>query len=295
MIAMYSKVRRSKLRDLGFALMLNMSLGLFLYFIPFGQGQLTAGATNSTFALYRYLVGLFAGILALVVSKTEKGYFPILVASIAAFIASLILTYKEHNHRIDSLVDLNLFLQGIIIYVFLQIGSSRKRWTTIINATPHTLDLHIDGRTDLFNRMIMSPHLEVNTEILRNVDYFLSIQTDYVPLTLCIHSAEPISEHLQKNAREAFQMYYQDLERKIRKFIKSRHSRSVWMIVISITAFRVMSMLAGQDRSSSFWEILSSFAAFSLWKVGDTYFEHTEAMQKLARVLIAKNAKIEFM
>lgn len=291
---MHSKVQRYKLRNLGIALVINMVLGLFLCLFPWHLVPLS-GLVNSTIAPYRYLVGFISGLLALLASRTEKGYYPILFCLIGALIASLVLTYLEHHHNMDAMVDLNLFLQAIIIYTFLQIRASRKDWEKIIQTPPRTLDLHIEGKSDLFNRMVMSPHLEVNPEILRNVDHFLEIQTDYAPLVVCIYSAETVSDHLQKVAHEAYQMYYQDQERKLRNFIQSRYSRSIWMIVISIIAFRFMSLWGEQRNSAAFWEVLSSFAAFSLWKVGDTYFEHTEAMHRLANVLIAKNAEIQFM
>ena len=293
-LLMHARVQRYKLRNLGVALALNMGLGLILYLFPWHLVPLS-GPINSHISPYRYTVGLFAAFLAILSSKTEKGYYLILVGLIMATLTSLVLTFIEHLYEMDSLVDLNLYLEGIILYTYLQIRTTQKRWTKIIETPPRALDLHIEGKDELFNRMVMSPHLEINPEIIRNVNHFLEIQTEQAPLTLCFYAVEPVSEHVQAIAREAFQMYYQDEEYKTRKFIQSRYSRSVWMIVVSILAFRLMSIWSGVSNSSAFWEILSSFAAFSLWKVGDAYFEHTEALYRLSNTLIAKHADMQFM
>ena len=292
---MHLEIQRYRVRNFGLGLIVCMILGLILCVLPQISHKVIGPATNFKIAPYRYLVGILAGILALLPSRTDKGYPAVVLGSIAAFVASVILAYFEHYRQFDALVDLNLFLQGIILYHMIRIKVGINAWKKILQLPPRTLDLRIDDRKELFNRLVVAPHLELNPEILSAVDHFLQIALDYAPLSLCIHSAEPIAEHLQAVAREAFQMYYEDEERKIRKFIQSRDMRSVWMIVISIGAFRLMTYWSGTASSSTFWEILSSFAAFSLWKVGDTMFEHSEAFQRLARVLIAKNADIQFL
>lgn len=291
---MHDRITQYKLRNLGLALTVNMLLGLAMRLIP--QYLPFAGAaTQSTYALWRYIVSLASGLLTLAVARAKKGYGLLLFASIAALVASLTLTFYEHFRKMDSLVDLNLFLQGIIIYVLLQIIGDRRKWRKIVQSPPNALDLRIDGKKDLFNRMVIAPHLEMNADILSAVDRYLEIATQLAPLTLCIHSAEPIAEQLQQVARDGFQMYYQDEERKIRHDLQSRYALSVWMIVISISAFRFLSNWHVQSDNNIVFEILGSFAAFSLWKVGDTFFERSEAMDRLARVLIAKNTDIQFL
>ncbi len=289
------KIYQYKLRNLGLALAVNMLLGLAMNLIPGIFPSMSGFATNVSFAVYRYVVGLLAGLISLWASMTEKGFCLALIGSVAALAVSVVLTYIEHYHKIDALIDLNLFLQGIIIYVLLQIKIGAKRWQKIVQMPPNALDLHISGKKELFNGLVIAPHLEMNAEILNAVDHFLEMSTQYAPLTLYLHTSEIISEELQSVAREAFQMYYQDAERKVRHHLQSQYSRSVWMIVIGITAFRFLSYWSGQNSDTIMWEILGSFAAFSLWKVGDTVFENTEDMDKLAHILIAKSADIQFI
>ena len=150
--------------------------------VPWNQIALSGMRFNSAIAPYRYLAGMLSGIMALIASRTEKFYYPLLIGLIASLILSVILTYLEHFNTIDSLVDLNLFLQGIIIVSLVQIKVYQKRWEKIIDTPPIALDLRITGRRELFNPMIVAPHLEVNAEILNIVNRFLHTSTQAAPL-----------------------------------------------------------------------------------------------------------------
>ena len=292
---MLDEANRYKLRFLGTALIVNMLLGIAARLLSLDMALISPATVDSMFAYCRYAVGLVAGALALAASGTEWGYRLALPGSVLTLVASLALTYLEHSRNLDSLVDLNLFFNAFTVYVLVLISIDRKKWQKVLQTEPRALDLRVAERKQLFNPLVMGPHLEINEEILKAIDHFLEIATEYAPLTLSIHSAEPITQPVQQVVREAIQMHYKDEERKVRRYIQYRFSQSVWMIVISVGAFRFLTFWSHRASDTVPWEILSSFAAFGLWKVGDILFEHSDSVIRLARVLIAQRVDIRFL
>ena len=66
------------------------------------------------------------------------------------------------------------------------------------------------------------------------------------------------------------------------------------LILASITALQIVIFFSGRNISAIVWTIVSNFAAFSLWQIGSTFFERTEARRTLLKIEIAKNAEIIF-
>ena len=293
---MNRKIYKYQLRNLGLALGFSMFFGLILHFQFRGAIPMVLEfASAYKYAAVRYIIGLLAAVLALVAWKTDKGEIFVLAVSIVLLVVSVVLTYYEYYHKIDSLIDLNLFMQGIIIYTMIQIIVSRKKWEKIVQAPPNILDLHISGKQELFDNLVIAPHLEVNADIIKAVDHFIGISPKYTSLMLCIHSTEIISEKLQSVAKEAFEMYYLDEERKLQNLIQLQYLRCVVMLVVSIASFRFLAYWSRQNGQTMLWQILGSFAAFSFWKVGDTIFENANSQDKLVRIMIAKIADIQFI
>lgn len=93
---------------------------------------------------------------------------------------------------------------------------------------------------------------------------------------------------------EALRTHYEDEELKVNIFLEQRFGRALGLIIISITALQLVKYYSGGQSTAIVWTIIGNFAAFSLWQIGSTFFERSEASRRLLKIWTAKNAQLHF-
>ena len=243
----------------------------------------------------RCILGLLASLNALRASRRAEVSGGALLAALGLLAGAVVCTVLFGQNVIDSLADVMSLLMLIILYTLYRTRHAEQRWQRIRGRKPVVLDLRVPSAAGLFNPIVLGPHLELNTALAAAVDRFLSTSGTAAPLTVCIHTAEAVSLPLQETMREVFQSHYEDEERRIGHYLTSRFSRGIVLVLLSVGALTVWERYMRQYSSSTLWQVLGNFAAFSLWQIGTTYFERSEALRDLMQMLIAKNAEIRFM
>ena len=198
------------------------------------------------------------------------------------------------NENVDNLIDLSLFLVGMVLYLQILEASQDRAWRKTLKAEPLSLDLRLSGSDDCFDALVIGPHLEINREITDEVDHFLNMAERIAPLQLYFHSAATISPMVRETMEEALRAHYEDEELKVDRFLEQRFGRALGLIIISITALQLVKYYSGGQSTAIVWTIISNFAAFSLWQIGSTFFEGSEARHRLLKILTARNAELHF-
>ena len=244
-------------------------------------------------ALLEGVLGIAMGVIALLLNRNTIRVKYTILPSAVILIATGVLLYLE-NRDPDSLIDFCLLLLFLSVYLQYQLFTRDRRMDRVNKGKPLTLDLRISGIGELFNPIVMSPHLEMNQGILDAVDRFLETAACNAPLNLCIHSSSRISVPLQDTMDEVFRAHYEDEEQRVNRFLESRYTRSIALIIISTGALRILSFIPGAVSGGIILEILGNLAAFSLWQIGSTYFERNAALGELIRIRIARECRITF-
>ena len=198
------------------------------------------------------------------------------------------------KENIDDLIDLSLFLVGMVLYLQILEVSQDRAWRKTLKAKPLSLDLRLGGSGDCFDALVMGPHLEINREITDAVDHFLGTAEHAAPLQLYVHCAETLSPMVRETMEEALRAHYEDEELKVDRFLEQRFGRAMGLILISIMALQLVKYYSGGQSTAIVWTIISNFAAFSLWQIGSTFFEGSEARHRLLKILTARNAELHF-
>lgn len=291
----YANVYRRYLYRLGLIL-------IVLYEVQFLGTLLTQNWIRAQFPkadirsmLFTSVLAILAGAAALAFAKYEKWKKALLAFTAADFVALALLLTSASMRNIDTLIDLSLFLVGMVVYLQALDNSHDRGWKHALKAEPLALDLRITNSGDLFDPLVMAPHLEINPNISAAVDHFLETSDRFAPLQLYIHCGERISPLLLDTMEEILREHYADEEVRVNRFLESRFGRALGLILVSITALQLLHRFSGQDSSAIVWTIVSNFAGFSLWQIGSTFFERSEAKRQLLKIQIAKNAEIRFM
>lgn len=240
-----------------------------------------------------YLIPLLVGFLAVLHARRERWKIVLLIITGVCFAAEAVLLVAV-NGSIDSMVGPYVLLIGMCFYLLLLSESRSKKWTRILRRKPRDLDLRINGRNELFDPIVMAPHLEVKRSVIEAVDRFLQAEEEETPLRITIHSAVSISASLQELMIEGFRDHYADEEAQVNRFLEIRFTRSITLITIGIMVLSLLKNLPSETNTNTVWTIASNYAAFSLWQVGSTYFERASMIPKLTRIVIARNAEISF-
>ena len=196
--------------------------------------------------------------------------------------------------RVDGLINATLVLIAMVVYTALQLERSERNWQKIRDTKPSILDLKINDSRQWFNPIEIGPKLELSSEISSVVDRFLATSRESQPLEITIHCPKHISEPMQATMQEVFQMYYEDEERHVNHYLEGRYIRAMALVIVSITAVTIWINFSPSNDEGVTWTILSNFAGFSLWQIGNTYFERSEGYEELLRAMIAKQAKLHF-
>lgn len=243
-------------------------------------------------------IGLLAGILACVLfyrRELSRWIVRIEVLLLAGeFPAILFFTKGRMVNRVDSLINATLVLLAMVVYTALQLERSERHWRRIRDTAPSTLDLKLNDVRQWFNPIEIGPKLELSGEISAVVNRFLETSREPRPLEITIRCPDKVSEPMQATMQEVFQMYYEDEERHVNGYLERRYVRVMALVIISIIAVTVWINFSPSNDEGVTWTILSNFAGFSLWQIGNTYFERSEGYGELLRAMIAKQAKLRF-
>lgn len=260
---------------------------VFTFFLPHIEYEY-----SSVYSIAIALIAIVAGIVTLALARHEawaRWSQPFTLFCVVAIVILLITEKKP-----DAIVSTTLIILIVILNQETKMISRQVKLESIRKRPPVTLDLRISGKGELFDPLVMGPHLELNQGILRAVDRFLETEREIAPLTLCIHSQEDISLPLQATMFEVFIAHYEDEQQRIEKFLEGRGKRSFVLMAISFTALRVIALKVFKYDKGELWQVIGNLAAFSLWQVGSTFFESSEATEELMRKKIAMEADIKF-
>ena len=243
-------------------------------------------------------LGLVVGVFALILfSHKEYEHWIVVILVlllIAAFPAIIISTEGEVSSRVDGLINPTMILMAMVVYTALQLQRSERNWERIRSSQPSTLDLQLNDVRQWFNPIKIGPKLDMNQEIASVVNRFLETSKEALPLEITVSCPGTVSEPMQATMQEVFQMYYEDEERHINSYLERRYIRVMALVIISILAATIWVNFSPSNAEGITWTILSNFAGFSLWQIGNTYFERSEGYGELLRAMIAKQAKIHF-
>ncbi len=243
-------------------------------------------------------LGLAMGCLACYLydnRKYSRLIVRIQVLILAAELPIVVITTQGNMvNRVDSLISVTLILAALVLYTALQLERSERSWRRIRDAKPSVLDLKLSDVRRWFNPIEIGPKLELNGEISSVVNRFLQTSKEPRPLVITVRCPGKVSEPMRATMREVFQMYYEDEERHINGYLERRYIRVMALVIISILAVTVWINFSPSNDEGVTWTILSNFAAFSLWQIGNTYFERSEGYAELLQAQIAKQAELRF-
>jgi hypothetical protein len=195
----------------------------------------------------------------------------------------------------DAFVSLGLMVIVFSIIILQQFYREEKHWTTVCSRNPLTLDLRVKEPSQLFDPLVVGPHLEINTDIADAVQRFVVSMKEMAPLDLCIYCPGNISPVMQETAIEAFQEHFSDEERRIFRVLRSRNRRSMILFIISMMIMFTWTPLNNSIGTSVLWTILGNMGGFFLWEIGNTLFRHADDYLELEHVMICKGADITFL
>lgn len=243
-------------------------------------------------------LGLITGLLAYALYSRRKHsrlivrfQLLLLCAAVPIIISS---TRGSAAKRVDGLINVTLLLMAMVVYTALELERSERIWRRVRDTKPAVLDLKLNDSRQWFNPIEIGPKLELSQDISSVVDRFLETSRWPRPLEITIHCPHRISEPMQATMQEVFEMYYEDEERHVNRYLEGRYNRVMALVIISIAAVTLWIRFSPSSGDGIAWTIISNFAGFSLWQIGSTYFERSEGYEDLLRALIAKQAKLHF-
>lgn len=198
---------------------------------------------------------------------------------------------------LDRILDIPLIMALMLVYTMNQLRNRQQLWTRITLKKPAVLELKLNDPGEWFDPMVMGPHLTLGSHVDSAVHRFLVTEKTQSPLEINIYGMELVSEALRGTMREVFQEHYADEEQRVEYYLEGRYSRALGLIIVSLIALVIwvrVSGVTGND-DNTVMTILSNFAGFSLWQIGNTYFERSQGYEELARVMIARHAQIHFI
>ena len=243
-------------------------------------------------------LGLLTGISALLLFWRKEEFRWVLKLQILFLVLEFAVILFSTNgnlvNRVDSLINATLILTAMVIYTALQLERSDRNWQRIRDSKPTMLDLKLTDVRQWFNPIEIGPKLELSGEIYSVVDRYLATSKELRPLGIMIRCPNEVSESMRATMQEVFQMYYADEVQRINLYLERRYIRAMALVIISIIAVTVWIYFSPTSDEGVTWTILSNFAAFSLWQIGNTYFERSEGYSELLRAQIAEQAILHF-
>ena len=243
----------------------------------------------------RPFIGLITGITIYVSSKNEwlrkRGFIIVTVMTVVYAVMTLF------GKELENTLDFSLLILMLSSFTFFESDRAERAWKKLLRKKTQFLDIRIAGRAELFDPVVILPHLEVNEKVTIAIDHLLRTSATTAPLMLNIHCAERISESLRNTFVECLRMHYRDEKRQIIHFLEGRYDRMLGLLVVSIAAMIIWTTFSPANDAGEkvVWQVLGNFAAFSLWQIGSTHFERTEAYLELMRFMTAENLSVTFI
>ena len=250
---------------------------------------------SASYVFARCLVGFACAAVAFAAAHSNSHFRLAFVFALFLLGTAVTLTILYGGNKLDDLTDIMTLMMVVVVYTLFSANQSEARWQRVLRREPAVLDLRVHGADGLFNPIVLGPHLELDSGLTDAVDRYLATAGTPMPLSVTLHCAEKVSLPIQGTMREVFRSHYEDEERRVKRYLSGRYSRGIFLLLISIGALTVWERFMRQYSSSTLWQVLGNFAAFSLWQIGNTYFERSEAIRELTQILIAKNAEIQFL
>ena len=236
---------------------------------------------------------VMAGIAFLCVRR--KGLVRYTLPVSFVLLALMVVLSQSRGIDTDSLFDFSFLLLNLVVFLEWQIRKRQKMLRSIHKLPPQTLDLRIQGQGELFNPRVMGPQLKPDQSIIDDIDDFLESSVDFAPLCICFHSAQSISPAIRETMIESLRLHYQVVQKKVEQSLERLFMRAVALLLISVAVLRFLTVfIADLDSNGITWVAFSNFAAFSLWQIGATHYERVEAFEKLTRIILARESKVEF-
>ncbi len=242
----------------------------------------------------RPVIGMVTGMIIYFSAKNvwlrKKGFVVVLILAILY----AVMTYVGQHLQVS--LDISLILMILSAVTFFEIDRNERAWKKVLRNDALTLDIRVAARSELFDPVVMMPHLEVNEKIISAIDRLLNTSADAAPLKLNIHSSEKVSDSLQNTFTECLRMHYRDERKQIVRFLENRYNRILGLLILSVLALIIWTSFSPAEDAGDkvLWQILGNFAAFSLWQIGSTHFERSEAYLNLMRLTTAENLSITF-
>ena len=273
----------------------NLVVGVARLFRLFAQQQ-AQPMIGGPVLMFFWISGILpmSAVLFLVVKKKLK----LRDAVAAAYVIILIyifLMYMHSEGRYDTLVNLGLMT---IIFSTLSLNQCYRQendWVVLKTRDSQILDIRVSESGQLFNPLVVGPHLEINSDIAEAVDHFVGAMKEMAPLELYVYCGSHISKPVRETAIEAFQEHFRDEERRQLRVLRQRTKRSMVLFCISMSIMFLWSRYNEAIGNSVIWTVLGNMGGFFLWEIGNTYFRHEEDFLELERIMICKEADITFL
>lgn len=233
-------------------------------------------------------------LLIMAARKTLRLRTSLIMAYFVLFL-NLWISFSSRAVKTDTFVSLGLMIVGFSTITLHQYYREERHWESVRSRTAQTLDLRVPEASQLFDPLIVGPHLEINTDIADAVERFVVSMKEMAPLDLCIYCGGSISHAMQETAIEAFREHFSDEERRLIRVLHSRNRRSMILFIIAMTIMFTWTPLNNSIGSSVIWTVLGNMGGFFLWEIGNTHFRHVEDYLELEHVLICKEADITFL
>lgn len=235
------------------------------------------------------------GILLLLFSKRKvrtRHALPIAYVIVAIYIW---LAFVRKGVIYDAFLSVEVMVLIYSIIVLRRCYQEGKNRKIMEARAPIELSLRIQQPSQLFHPMVISPHLEISSEITDAVDRFLANERELAPLELNFFCKTRISEHMQRNAIEALQEHYQDEQRRINLVLTRLMRRSIALLCISMSIMVLYARFNNILGQSVIWLTLGNMSGFFLWEIGNTHLRHMDAYHSLEQALVSKHAEINFV
>ncbi|MBQ9008439.1 MAG: hypothetical protein IJ088_03805 [Clostridia bacterium] len=261
--------------------------------VLFSRGDFLASMRRPDI-LIRPSIGLVTGLIIYFSAKNawlrERGFFLVLILTcIYAFMTFF-------GEELEDALDVSLLLMLVSTITLYETNRADRAWKKILRNTPITLDIRILKRSELFDPVVLMPHLEVNQKVTDAIDHLLRTSRTTAPLRLNVHCGENVSESLQNTFSECLRMHYRDERDQVLRFLEGRYARMIGLLMVSIVALVIWTTTSPAEDAGEkvLWQILGNFAAFSLWQIGATHFERSEGYARLMQFTTAENLSVSF-
>lgn len=290
------------LRWIGTALIaiatIELALLLVIFIVPMKDPEIQREIKdiNIILAFLEITIDMSAGLLLRLLYRKDRRIRMLFhLENIIFLMMVALMAFASADRQTISFQATPTLLTFIAIYTILQMTRNEKNWRRICDSPPVELDLKLDDTGKWFDPLVIGPHLELNTNVSDSVDRYLVTQRRPRPLMIVLHGLGEVSEPMQETMRDIFREHYEDETRRVSHYLERRYLRLIILLGVSIVALETWIKMNGPRHVNTVETVLSNLAAFSLWQVGSTFIERTQAYEEQLRMTIARIAEIRFM